>query len=174
MRKILLTMLGLFPLLLPACVEPFDDTPDGDGGVTWDTGGACSQGQTRCVGQSYQQCVGGAFSEKWKCPSGKECVVGKGCLDCDPVRGTVCVGNDVYTCVGVGKAGVLNKKCLGLKCVMGKCTAPKCNPGARLIYVVDSTYRLLSFDPSKEANHFTLIKKLSCQSHVATQGRFHQ
>ncbi len=148
--------------LLAACAEPFDDTPTDDAGVKWDSTSQCTAGQTRCVGQNYQQCVGGTFMHKWLCPAGKECVVGKGCMNCDPKRGTVCVGNDVYTCVGTGQTGTLKQKCLGLSCVMGKCTAPKCDPGARLVYVVDSTYRLLSFDPSKEKNHFTLIKKLTC------------
>ena len=157
MRRLLLIV-----LFCGACAEPFDDAPIEDAGVQWDTSSACSAGQTRCVGQSYQQCVGGSYTEKWTCPAGKECVVGQGCLDCDPKRGTVCVGNDVYTCVGVGKPGVKQKSCLGLSCVMGQCTAPKCDPGARLVYVVDSNYNLLSFDPSKEKNHFTLIKKISC------------
>ena len=157
MRKLLLVV-----LFCGACAEPFDDAPSEDAGVKWDTTSACTSGQTRCVGQSYQQCTSGTYTEKWKCPTGKECVVGQGCLDCDPQRGAVCVGNDVYTCVGVGKVGVKLKSCLGLSCVMGQCTAPKCDPGARLVYVVDSNYNLLSFDPSKEKNHFTLIKKISC------------
>ena len=160
MRKLLLLAL----LCCGACIdESFDDGANTDSGITGDSGATfCSTGQSRCVGQSYQQCVSGNYVQKQSCPAGQECVVDKGCLDCDPTRGTVCVGNDVYSCVGTGKVGTKQKSCLGLSCVMGRCTAPTCDPGARLVYVVDSTYRLLSFDPSKESNHFTLIKKLSC------------
>ncbi len=160
MRRLFLVVL----ICCGGCIdEQFDDGSNIDGGVTThDSGSLCTAGQTRCVGQSYQRCSNGNFVENRKCPAGQECVVGKGCLDCDPSRGTVCVGNDIYTCMSGGIPGSKQKSCLGLSCVMGKCVPPKCDPGARLVYVVDSTYRLLSFDPSKESNHFTLIKKLSC------------
>ena len=159
-----MSLLCLPLLLLPACAEPFQDVPDFDGGAPPppDAEVGCNAGAIRCLEDSYQKCVGNTWVQQQKCVSPKVCTVKLGCADCDPALGKGCRDNNVHACNGDGTIGAKQKECLGLACVLGICRPPTCAYGARLVYVVDSTYRLLSFDPSKESNHFTLIAKLSC------------
>jgi len=164
-RKMILTL-----LLCVGCVDPLAGDLGDAGGTSQDSVPACLESQTRCVGQSYEHCVGGTFKEWRRCAANMVCVGNRGCAICDPFRGTTCVGNDIYTCVNQGVIGVKLRSCLGQTCAKGRCLAAKCAPGARLIYVVDSEGNFLSFDPSKKSNHFTLIKKLSCPAGKPLQG----
>ena len=163
----------LLSLACAGCVDPFEEAPapEADGWLAPDSGGPCADGQKRCAGQSLQRCQGSKWLEQQRCAQPKVCVADRGCLGCDPSRGTTCQGNAVHSCSKDGQVGALVKQCLGLRCEIGTCRAPKCALGSRLVYVVDSTYRLLSFDPAKESNHFTLIAKLACPAGSPWPGR---
>ena len=166
-----LTCLSLV-LLLSACTDPFEEVLD-DGGVAPqpDQEVGCTDNQVRCLNQSFQRCINNAWKEQKRCQKPQVCTVKKGCVDCDPTVGRGCSGNAIHTCNADGTIGAKEKDCLGLACVLGLCRPPICAMGARLVYVVDSQYRLLSFDPSKESNHFTLIAKLSCPASSPWPGR---
>jgi len=145
-------------LFLPGCA---DLTSAPDGGSS-DAGSPCTTGETRCVGQRYELCSDGRFVESFQCDSTHVCVSGLGCVDCDPAAGKVCFNNDVHACDASGRVGATLEPCLGQICAAGACRDSSCAVGARLVYVVDADYRLLSFDPAAESNHFTLIATLSC------------
>ena len=159
-------------LLLGACVDPFEEVQD-DGGPAPqpDQEVGCTEGQVRCLNQSYQRCVSNSWKQQKMCVNPQVCTVKLGCAPCDPSAGKGCSGNAVHACNSDGTIGAKEKDCLGLTCVLGLCRPPTCAMGARLVYVVDSQYRLLSFDPSKESNHFTLIAKLSCPASAPWAGR---
>jgi hypothetical protein len=150
-------------VILAGCVDDSEFEGELDGALGPETGGeSCSAGQSRCVGQSYQTCQDGFYKEIQTCQAPRVCVPERGCLECDPVKGKGCVGNNVHACNPDGTLGAEIERCLGRVCAAGLCTDPSCTVGARVVYVVDSEYRLLSFDPSKEDNPFTLIAKLQC------------
>lgn len=164
-RPLSLALPLLAALLLGACADTndFDPGDTDDASVpTADLQMSCTEGQTRCVGQEYQECLKGLFRRKYLCKSPQVCAPKLGCADCDPALGGACQGNVLYTCDQNGKIGAKKKDCLGLSCSAGDCRAPSCAFGSRLIYVVDTDYRLLSFDPAAESDHFKLIAKLSC------------
>jgi hypothetical protein len=125
-------------------------------------GDPCSEGEYRCLGNVYQQCAAGTFTEVKTCNDPMICVTELGCAECDPSVGKGCKGNNVHSCDSQARLGAEVKSCLGLTCVRGECTSPECAEEARLIYVVDRDYKLLSFDPAAEDNHFTLIGELDC------------
>lgn len=148
--------------LATACVDTshFDE---GDASTADDaTTTPCTEGDTRCFGASYQVCQGGSYVEIKKCELPQVCADGLGCAACDPAEKRGCLGRFVHECLPGGVLGNKLKDCLGLPCVAGECRDPACAVGSRLIYVVDDTYRLLSFDPAQEKDHFKLIAKLQC------------
>jgi hypothetical protein len=165
--------LSLVPALalLASCADTGGDFPVADAGATDVDDSNCTEGQHRCVGLAHQECKGGLYHQVAKCVSPQVCSEKIGCAACDPALSTTCVGTKVYACSGAGTIGAYQKDCLGLQCAAGVCTNPDCSTAAKLIYVVDETYRLLSFDPSKESNPFTLIKTLSCPAGSAWPDR---
>ena len=52
----------------------------------------------------------------------------------------------------------------------GACLTGSCGAGADLVYVVDQTYRLLSFNPKENKNEFKLIGTLKCPAGPALDG----
>ena len=84
--------------------------------------------------------------------------------DCTGDR--ACDGDTVVACNPDGTLGDPIETCdPGEVCQAGECTLSCTADGVDLIYVVDETYRLLSFDPRKLGtadDPFTLIGNLSC------------
>jgi hypothetical protein len=79
---------------------------------------------------------------------------------CDPAKDKVCVGGSVVAC----DDGTLGRRLRTCKdgCKDGKCVAV-CPEGNELIYVVDNTDNLLSFDPRKlPKDPFNVVGKLRC------------
>lgn len=122
----------------------------------------CIGNATRCVGQSYQVCVGDQFEVQEQCSG--VCDPALGCQSCQPNAPRVCSGTNVHSCDGSGNLGPLIEECIGGGCSNGTCTSQCGADGADLIYVVDDAYRLLSFDPRKlgMGDPFTLVGTLSC------------
>jgi hypothetical protein len=151
--------------MVSACAD-LSEHPTGDGGLDdLERPAPCTATQTRCEGDSYQICSGGTFVEALRCDASRVCVEKLGCVDCNPVRDRACKGNTVHRCTEDGRFGEELEQCLGLPCALGACREPGCALGSRLVYVVDTDYRLLSFDPSVESvghDHFKLIANLSC------------
>lgn len=134
----------------------FDAGAGGAGGG----GGGCIEGISTCLGSDYQICRGGQFVTVETCADGQACLPGEGCAACDPTQGETCVGNAIHACNADGSIGEEVQDCGENSCVNGRCATDDCAEGAELIYVVDSDYRLHSFDPRTE--DFALIGNLDC------------
>jgi hypothetical protein len=148
--------------LLAACGP---DSPEDEADANPST---CTAGQSRCItGGTYQTCSGGQFVTAETCTGLDVCAIGLGCVACDPDKATVCQGINVHSCNADGTIGDLVETCSA--CDNGVCT-DECASGARLIYVVDDTYRLLSFNPEDDANTFTLIGDLNCPAGTSWPG----
>ena len=79
----------------------------------------------------------------------------------------VCSGNDVYECDADGNPGDLVEACVSPRtCNEGACVDDGgCSDEAKLIYVVDNSNRLLSFDPNvleAGGDPFTQLGTLDC------------
>lgn len=151
-RKLLLA--SLFALPLAAC------GPSGSGGD--DDGGACTAGQTQCVGTQFQTCVGGSFATTENCTA--LCDPTSGCRACQPGI-NACNGNDVVTCNPDGSFGTTVQTCgVGSECSGGTCQRACSADGVDLIYVVDKQYRMLSFDPRLvgTGQPFQVVGQISC------------
>jgi hypothetical protein len=98
---------------------------------------------------------------------------GGGSATCEGGAETVCQGDAVHACNADGTVGDMLETCTG-GCWEGTCGGgggggeESCDTaGNDLIYVVDRTYRLLSFDPralDSGGDPFTLIGNLECPS----------
>jgi hypothetical protein len=161
-------------LALAACgpnVSNDDDDDDDDDVVDVDAGSPCSPNEVRCEDLSYQECYDGVFEERDLCTSACSVPLG-GCVDCIPGEGDVCNGNAVFACETDGTFGELVDQCRPAEaCEFGECTGGCTGEGSDLVYVVDQTFRLLSFDPllaETPTDPFTLIGTLSCPSAGAT------
>lgn len=83
---------------------------------------------------------------------------------CNPADGNVCVADAVVECGADGLLGRTLQECSGA-CRRGTCVDTCEVNGVELIYVVDSTNNLLSFDPQKlPGDPFKLVGTLSCDS----------
>ncbi len=138
---------------------------DGDAGPN----DPCSGDETRCLENAVQECQDGRFVSVEACSG--VCVIRGGdaaCAECDPANGLACDGQDVVTCNADGTYGAVQTTCGGGEaCVGGACSRSCTADGVDLIYVVDETYRLLSFNPRNlgtAVDPFTLIGQLSCQT----------
>jgi hypothetical protein len=163
-------------ILLAACgpsSSAGDDDDDGpDGGPT--TSDPCNAGETRCDGLSYQTCQDGVFAEEERCGFVCDTSLG-GCAECQPGEGEFCVGNEVHGCNPDGTVGPLVTACSDTQiCYDGTCTeSDDCDAAAELIYVVDDSYHLRSFDPEKVGtgvDPFTLIGQLDCPAAPSLPG----
>ncbi len=161
MNRPILLLAPLLAVVLAACSAGSDG--QGDGGSDGGTGVACEPGQTRCDRLSYQECIDGFFTEILVCQAPLVCAQGWGCVDCNPAWPTVCVGDDVHACDDDATIGGLVERCSDGACAYGACEGG-CSAESQKIYVVDDTYRLLSFSPAGGANEFSLIGRLSCQA----------
>jgi hypothetical protein len=143
-----------------------DDTvnPGPDAG----TEACAAPGATRCSGQEYQTCENGTWTTSQTCSGDETCYNAHGCAQCDPTAVQVCVGNDVYSCSN-GTLGGMVQSCGSQTCNGGSCgnTPTDCDESTQVIYVVDSSYNLLSFDPRNDANTFHLIGSLDCPAGTA-------
>jgi hypothetical protein len=81
---------------------------------------------------------------------------------CDPSHDRQCIGDDVWACEPTGTLGRRIQACHE-GCADGRCNATCADAGAGLIYVVDSSNQLRSFDPRKlPGDPFELIGPLRC------------
>lgn len=81
---------------------------------------------------------------------------------CDPAHDRLCIGDDVWACESTGVLGRRIQACHE-GCEDGRCNATCADAGAGLIYTVDSSNQLRSFDPKKlPGDPFTLIGPLKC------------
>jgi len=128
-----------------------------------DAGGdSCTGNQTRCLGLTYQTCMGGTFQSTDTCAV--SCSPTLGCVECDPAAGNTCNGNDVVTCNPDGTYGTTVMSCgAGMMCQAGGCMNSCTADGVDLIYAVDEANDFLSFDPRKLPNDpFVRVGTLSC------------
>ena len=145
-------------LVMVACGPSVSDGADADTAP-------CSPGESRCSGNSYQECVDGLYQEQELCVGTQTCDPQLTCVDCRPSSGDTCVGNEVHTCNSDGTIGGLVEDCGIGMCQNGSCNEDCTADGADLIYLVDDTYRMWSFDPRLlPADPFQLLGNLSCSA----------
>ena len=137
-----------------------DDINDPDGG----TGGSCTGSGTQCVGTQYEMCQGGHWVVTQSCATACNNSLG-GCVDCNPGQ-NACNGGNVVSCNSDGTFGGVVETCgAGSECSGGTCQRACSADGVDLIYVVDDSNNLLSFDPrliGTPAGPFHQIGLLNC------------
>jgi hypothetical protein len=149
----------LLSCFLLACVADRQEEPEGpdEPGPAVD----CQKSETACSGANFQTCIGGKLRTKKTCISPQVCDPKLACVDCRPGIVT-CAGDEVRECASDGTLGDAKETCAPGGCKEGVCV-DTCQPSASdLIYVVDETYRLLSFDPRMGKNEFQLIGQIDC------------
>ena len=138
-----------------------DDDDDTDAG----TGQPCTGNGQQCIGTQLQECQSGEWVAIETCATACSVDLG-GCVQCTPGSGNVCNGNTVVTCNSNGTFGNTVETCAaGTECAGGSCERACSADGVDLIYVVDDTNRLLSFDPRNvgtATSPFRQIGTLSC------------
>lgn len=155
-------------VLLVGCPPPEPEMPDPNL-----TDVECDMpGQTRCAdGITWQTCDSSGFwySED-VCGSSEVCSLQLGCVACEPLMGRLCVADEVHTCNSDGTIGGTVETCTAGACEYGHCIDEDCPDGTDLIYVVDTAYNLLQFDPREDAFTFELLGDLSCPASSAWPG----
>ena len=124
-------------------------------------------GSTRCTGTVFQSCQEGYWYNEEVCSSGLVCNREMGCVQCEPLSGPACDGDRVRACNPDGTFGEVLDVCQPGECDYGHCDEEDCPEGTDLIYVVDSDYQLLSFDPRDDAFTFNLLSNLNCPASSA-------
>ncbi len=125
--------LTLAASLFLSCSRSRKDVADGadaDASAAADGGPAatCTDGDHRCMGQSYYHCAANAWVLDQTCTGGLACSDTLGCVSCPP-GGTGCDGDKVVNCDGAGKPTTVVTDCAPSTCVDGACAAP-CSPQA--------------------------------------------
>ncbi|MBK9036531.1 MAG: hypothetical protein IPL61_35665 [Myxococcales bacterium] len=145
-----------------------DDIPDLDAG----TGQPCTGSGTQCVGNQYETCRNGEWVVTESCATACNNSLG-GCVECNPGVNT-CNGNAVVACNSDGTFGNTVEACAaGTECAGGMCMRACSADGVDLIYVVDDTNNLLSFDPRNigtATSPFRQIGQLSCPAGPSLTG----
>ena len=176
MKRKLLSRLGLFALsalvglgsCTPRTTSDFDPNDPGDPGMMTPMG-ECTDKQSRCNLSTFQTCSSGKYSDSRTCLSPTVCEDSLGCVACRPGRLT-CSGDELRKCEMNGTVGAKIDICAPGQCMNGACLTGSCGAGADLVYVVDQTYRLLSFNPKENKNEFKLIGTLKCPAGPALDG----
>jgi len=110
-RRTVLAIAALFALV--GCGTSVSQEAQADGGV------ACVVGQTTCLGNTFQTCENGVFTDSQVCSN--VCDGQLGCVDCLPNQ-SFCDGNSAFTCTSDGHKGDLIETCTGeLICSQGRC-----------------------------------------------------
>lgn len=165
MTRTLLRFVMCSVVAVAAACGPSASGDDDDGIDGGNTGESCTGSEARCVGTQYQVCDGENFIIQENCTSACDASRG-GCLDCVPGSGNACNGNTVVTCNPDGTFGSTVETCQnGTECNDGMCERACSADGVDLIYVVDQTYRLVSFDPrliGSPAGPYRVIGQLNC------------
>ncbi|MEZ4401207.1 MAG: hypothetical protein R3B06_14370 [Kofleriaceae bacterium] len=127
------------------------------------TGQPCTGTGTQCVGNQYQECRNDQWVAVQTCAGACDVNQG-GCVACIPGVNT-CDGANVVACNADGTIGAVVETCAqGSECSGGACQRACSADGVDLIYVVDDSNNLLSFDPRLvgAGQPFQTIGRLSC------------
>jgi hypothetical protein len=135
------------------CGSSGNGNPDGSNG--------CDDGEGYCDYGRYRECRDGQYVDAETCVAPQVCVDNLGCVACNPALGSLCQGNEVHACTPEGAIGALVETCLTSACRSGSCDSG-CSAESQLIYVVDNTYRLMSFNPQNGAGAFTELGTMPC------------
>lgn len=131
--------------------------------------GSCTSGQVQCEGRELQTCQNGAFATAEVCDVACSEELGA-CAACDPGVGSGCdENNNIVGCGPDGTLGQIIESCGSeQQCVNGACSDECTADGVDLIYVVDDTNTLYSFDPRKISQGqnaaFTSLGNLNCNT----------
>ena len=133
----------------------------------------CKEGERYCDLTNYAECQNNRYIVIEKCadnPENNLCVDGYGCTRCYPdTKYCKDDGNDVYACSADGRSETFVKACLTYPCSNGECVISGCPEGSQFIYLVDTSYNLIKFDPGdKSGNYLTTLFHIECPGVSAT------
>lgn len=126
-----------------------------------DYGDECKKGEWSCVGNTRKQCKNGNFVTRDVCLPTQTCDLALGCVACSPRLPRQCDGDNVRVCQADGSFGEQIQKCDPGMCKGGSCIN-SCGENADLVYLVDESYRLLSFNPRDGKNELKLLGDINC------------
>jgi len=125
------------------------------------TGDECQDQKWVCHGNVRKQCLLGNYVTRNVCLPTQLCDPTYGCVECSPRLPKQCDGDNVRVCLADGRFGDLVQKCDPGMCKGGTCINT-CGENADLIYLVDETYQLLSFNPRDGKNELKLLGNINC------------
>jgi len=117
-----------------------------------------------CAGNYVLQCKNSHYYINDICdPSSTDmCMENFGCVSCNPGE-AYCENNSVYQCSDDGKKAIEIKSCGISVCSAGACQNDNCPEDAQFIYLVDSSYNLIKFNPgAKDGKYLSVLFSLNC------------
>ena len=134
--------------------------------VPWLEDFECEESEApSCEGNVVIQCKNNKYRYGDDCsryPEKSICSDGYGCTACIPGT-SYCSGDDVYQCTDDGSQNVKIKTCQIGKCDAGECYDDNCPKDAQFIYLVDTSYQLIKFDPgAPKGQNLTVLFQLKC------------
>lgn len=124
-----------------------------------------------CEGNRVIRCLDKKYHYAEDCstnPDKSLCSDGFGCTVCIPGT-SYCSGDTVYQCAEDGSHNEKVKTCQAGKCSDGVCYDDNCPKDAQFIYLVDTSYRLIKFDPgAPNGQYLTVLFQLNCSDSLST------
>lgn len=112
------------------------------------------------------ECKDSQYYVKENCHDRSEssfCMPGYGCVDCEPKSVFCGEDNNVYTCSSDGQSRILKQTCGINECKKDQCVDDNCPIDAQFIYLIDSSFRLIKFNPSDpNKKYFKVLFSPSC------------
>ncbi|MGN6104613.1 MAG: IgGFc-binding protein [Kofleriaceae bacterium] len=108
---------------------------------------ACSTGNHRCNGSTYEVCNAGVWSTQDECPVA--CADGLGCVECQP-GGNVCQDGNVHACDASGHVGGQVTACTGSDLCSGGACVDACADAAMKRSYVGCEYWAVDLDNAVE------------------------
>ncbi len=126
----------------------------------------CEAPEELCFKEYYLECKNNHYYIKHDCGD-NVCLENIGCGVCTPNYKT-CDGNNVVRCANDGLSYSVEEQCKTL-CYEGQCLDDLCPEDATFIYLVDSNYHLIKFNPgAKDGNYLTELFTLNCGNGSST------
>ncbi|HTJ42292.1 MAG TPA: IgGFc-binding protein [Kofleriaceae bacterium] len=125
--------IALLLLYVCACGGGKGTHPDASPGGADAAMECTAEGQTRCLGATYETCMNGSWNVTQQCAM--SCDSALGCVACSPGI-DYCVGNDVHSCTAQGDDGGVTMTCPSNQtCSSGKCVDPCADAAANRSYI---------------------------------------
>ena len=126
----------------------------------------CEPPDDICYNSYYLECKNNHYYIKHDCGN-SECLENIGCGVCVP-NSRFCHTNNVMLCASDGQSYTTEETCKTV-CNEGECLDYLCPEDSTYIYLVDSNYHLIKFNPGdKNGNYLTELFTLNCGNGIST------